>query len=336
MQGAHIEGGAAADLLGDVGSAAPRKRHLRSSVADLVLVLGVAAVTFLSGVRLELHEVFAIWASGYERWQFDELPATLLALAAGLSWFAFRRWSEARAEIERRLEIERRIRDLLGRNRELSRRLIEAQENERRALARELHDELAQTCNAIHIEAACIINTPGSAQNSVLASARRIVSATEALYALVHDMLRRLRPTLLDSLGLVAAIQELCETWESRSGIACRVAASDVPDAVGESVRIALFRIVQEALSNVMRHAHATRVDVVLRRLPGGSPAGRLFLSVHDNGRGIDATAGHDGFGLLGIRERVAALNGEIVLHSAPGRGVRLEIIVPATERGAR
>jgi len=323
MQSVPIEDFATPDAL---GAAAPRKHHLRASVAELALVAGIAVVTFLSGIGLELHEVFAAWASGYERWQLDELPATLLALAAGLSWFAFRRWREAQAEIEQRSEIERQMRALLGRNRELSRRLIEAHENERRALARELHDELAQTCNAIHIEAACIINTPDAASTS----ARRIVSATEALYALVHDMLRRLRPTMLDSLGLVAAIQELCESWEARSGVACHVAASDVSEVGGEAVQIALFRIVQEALSNVVRHADATRVNVVLKRVPGGgSPAGRLFLSIHDNGCGMDTTIANAGLGLVGIRERVAALDGTVVLASAHGRGVRLEVVVP-------
>jgi len=309
-----------------------RSTHLRASAVDLTLVLCATAAVFLAGTQLELHEMFARWVSSYERWQLDELPATLLALAAGLGWFALRRWREGRREIERRLVVERDIRQLLARNRELSQRLIAAQETERQALARELHDELGQRCNAIQVEAACtlrLLRQDDRGLGGVLASTGRIVAATEELYRLVHDMLRRLRPALLDSLGLVAAIQELCESWELRSGVACRFVPCDVPEPLTESVNIAIFRAVQEGLSNVLRHSGATRVDIGLRRQPGGSGAGRLALTIVDNGRGFDATAWREGLGLVGMRERVAALGGDLVIRGAPGRGACLEIVVP-------
>jgi two-component system sensor histidine kinase UhpB len=306
--------------------------HLRASVVDLTLVLCTTAAVFVAGTQLELHETFARWVSSYERWQLDELPATLLTLAAGLFWFALRRWREGQREIERRLVVERNVRQLLARNRELSQWLIAAQEAERQTLARELHDELGQRCNAIQVEAACtlrLLGQDGQALGGALAGTRRIVAATEELYRLVHDMLRRLRPALLDSLGLVAAIQELCERWESRSGVACRFVPCDVPEPLTESVNIAIFRAVQEALSNVLRHSGATRVDIGLCRQPGGSAAGRLVLMIVDNGRGFDATAWREGLGLVGMRERVAALGGDLAIRSAPGRGACLEIVVP-------
>lgn len=311
--------------------------RLRPAIGDLVIVAVVTVAAFVSAAQLELHEVFSSWATEYERWQVDELPATLLVFAAGLSWFGIRRWREAQVEIERRIEIEQRMRELLRRNHELSRRLIEAQEQERRALARELHDELAQTCNAIHVEAACIINSSGVDRDAAITGARRIVDAAEGLYRLVHDMLRRLRPAVLDSVGLAAAIRELCESCESRSGIACRFAPAGVPEGIGEPTSIALYRIVQEALSNVVRHAGATRADVSLRRLPRGrAAAGRLLLTVQDDGRGMDTADAREGLGLAGMRERAAALGGRFALEAAPGRGVRLEVVVPLSPIGPR
>ena len=126
---------------------------MKPVLADLLAVAGFTAATFLGAAQFELHEAFSRWVSGYERWQLDELPLSLLALASGLSWFALRRWRDAVAEIGRRLAAERRIAELATRNRDLARELIVAQESERRALARELHDELDQMCNAIDVEA---------------------------------------------------------------------------------------------------------------------------------------------------------------------------------------
>lgn len=304
---------------------------MKRTPMDLLVVLGIAVATFVGAGQLELHEAFSYWVSKYERWELDELPVTLLALAVGFVWFAFRRWRDACAEIEQRMAAERRVAELAERNRDLARQLIAAQETERRALARELHDELGQMCNAIHVEAAYIANLTEHQQAAAVASAKRIATAVQALYHLMRDMLRRLRPAALDDLGLVAAIEELCEGWAARTGIACRFTAEGVPEAVDDAVAIAVYRIAQEALSNVARHSRASSVQIRLRREASMElAADRLVFTIDDDGRGMDATGPRSGLGLLGMQERAAALGGIFVLDSAPGRGMHLQLAVPA------
>ena len=167
------------------------------------VALGTSIVLVIA-VQLELYETFSRWIARYERYQVDELPLALLALAGGLFWFAFRRWREARAELALLVVADARVAELLRHNRELAQQLISLQENERRALARELHDELGQSCNAIRVEAAYIQRCRGDDRVSIVAAAQRIAETAEALYQLVRSMLRRLRRacTIASKVGL--------------------------------------------------------------------------------------------------------------------------------------
>lgn len=318
-----IRGPSAGDAPGS-----PALFALPSSLWDLVLVAVATGAAFAAAAALDLHELFAGWVSVYEHWQVDELPATLLVLAASLAWFAFRRWREARSEVARRRAVEVQVRELLERNRDLAQRLIQVQEAERRALARELHDELGQTCNGIRVEAAYIMNLAEGDKEAAAASARRIADAAEALYLLVRDMLRRLRPAVLDDLGLLPALQELCESWEERTGIACSFVPQGLAEdfAPDDASAIALYRVVQEGLTNVLRHAAASRVRIALRLAEEGR---RLRLTLEDDGRGMDQARPSEGLGLLGMRERIAGLGGELAIESAPGQGVRLTVALP-------
>jgi len=302
-------------------------------LADLAVVVCVAAVTFFAAAHFELHEAFSGWVLGYERWQLDELLLALLALASGLAWFALRRWRHAVAEIQRRVAAERHIAQLAVRNRDLARELIVAQERERRVLARELHDELGQMCNAIHVEAAYIVNLAGrdEAVRETTAAAKRIVESAKGLFGLVRDMLNRLRPAALDELGLVGALGGLCEGFETRTRIACRFVGDEISHPMDDAAAIALYRTVQEALSNVARHAGATNVEVRLHQEAGEStPDSRLILTIDDDGRGMERSARRSGFGLIGMQERIAALGGALTFDSAPGRGLRLRMTLPA------
>lgn len=305
---------------------------MNRAATDLLAVIGIAAATFAGAVWFDLHEAFSGWAGEYERWQLDELPAALLALVAGIAWFAFRRWRDARAEVELRLLAERRITELLARNSDLTRQLIAAQEDERRALARELHDELGQMCNAIHIETAYIAKLADHEQAAARASAGRIAAAVQELYQLLRGMLRRLRPAALDSLGLVPAVEDLCDAWAARSEIVCRFSADGFPNTVDDAAAIALYRAVQEALSNVARHSSASSVDVRLYGEMLAGPAAathHLVLTIDDDGRGLEHAAPRSGLGLLGMQERAAALGGTFGMDNAPGRGLRLRMAIP-------
>lgn len=297
---------------------------------DLALIAVSVVGFFMFSAYFELSERIANFAQNYERWQVDELPLTLLVLSLCFAWFAFRRTGEALVALTERTRAQEQVNELLAHNRELSQRLILVQENERRALARELHDEVGQNCTAIRAEASFILNSPLTA--SVATSAQRISQAAETLHAMVQDILRRLRPVALDSLGLESALQELCETWEEQTGVDCAFFPSDVPACLHDSTAIAIFRLVQEALTNVTRHAAATQVRITLQPVatPAGAPA-RLALTIQDDGRGMTRNDGpHAGFGIIGMRERVAALQGNIEFFSEPGCGLCIAVELPA------
>lgn len=308
-------------------------RRGRPVLRDLILVACLPVAMFLVASRGEFHERFSRWVAGYERWEADELPLALLALSLGLGWFAWRRWREQRAEALARGRAEQRIAALLGRNRELARSLLTLQEEERRAIARDLHDELGQSCNAIRVDAACILNrgADGTEGAAVSASARAIADTADGLYQAIHRLLRQLRPPALDAAGLVAAIGDLCQGWERRHGIACSVSCGEGLDDLAEPVAITAFRVVQEALTNAARHAQAdwVRVDLTISRTAG---AQRLRVAIRDNGRGLPCGARGGGFGLLGMQERVGALGGDLRIASSPGEGVCIEASLPLAQ----
>ncbi len=292
---------------------------------DLGWVVLVTVAALALSVRFELHEHYARLLARYEHWQLDELPLVLAVLAGSLAWYAFRRRREALAQVRRREQAEIHVNALLAHNRELAQRLIALQESERRALARELHDEFGQRCSAIRAETAWLRRCAVDDREGMLAAARRADNAAQDLYQLVRDLLRRLRPADLDALGLVAALQAQCESWEERSGVSCTFHHAELPASLGEAVDIAIYRTVQEGLTNVMRHARASQVRVRLER---PSPQA-LQLTIQDDGRGMDVNAVSRGLGLLGARERAAAVGGGLEVDSRLGAGVRLTLRVP-------
>ncbi len=295
-----------------------------STRKDLALVLLATLAAFLLAAAVELHEAMSRWTSRWEFWQVDEVPTAVTVLALGLAWFAFRRRAEAAAALRLQGQAQAEALRLLEHNRELARQLIAVQENERRALARELHDELGQSCNAIRVEAAYIQRTSDPQQ--INAAAARAAASAESLYQHVRSLLRQLRPAELDELGLVAALQALCESWEERSGVACIFLHDGALDGLDETTATALYRVAQEGLSNVMRHAQASRVRIGLQR----GASGTLELQVEDDGRGFDVQQHSRGLGLLGAAERAAALGGGLQVHSQPGTGTRLHMSLPA------
>lgn len=292
---------------------------------DLWLIAAAVLAWYALSSALDLHESFVEWIARYERWQLDELPFTAIVLALGLSWYALRRRNELRAELARREAAESRAAALLARNRELAQQLIAVQEAERVALARELHDEMGQHCCAILLETASLRRSAGDDRAAVLGAAARADVAAQSLHLLLRGMLARLRPAQLDALGLTAALQDLCEAWETRSGVACVFHHDGALPTLPDTLNITVYRVLQESLTNVLRHARASSVRVQLRATPG-----QLQLVVQDDGQGMDLAASTcRGLGLLGAAERAAAAGGELQLHSTPGAGVRLVLTLP-------
>lgn len=220
----------------------------------------------------------------------------------------------------------------LEENRRLSQRSMQVQEEERRNLARELHDELGQSLNAIKVDAVSIRDRSEHA-NEVQRSAKAIIEVSGQVYDVVRSLLQRLRPVALDELGLRSAVEYGVEQWQRRHPkIRCTFTAEGELDHLSEQLNITLYRLAQECLTNVAKHAEASAVKVSLKRLPGSRGFPEIEFGFEDNGRGFDPALPRQGLGLVGLRERVEALNGNFDLQSAPGRGVRVRAAIPVRE----
>jgi len=229
-------------------------------------------------------------------------------------------------------EAEHLSQDLLRQNRLLTQRLFSLQESERHHLARELHDELGQWLTAIQAESAAICSSSGAEREpEIYANAQAIGNSATEVQSVIRRILRRLRPSLLDELGLTDSLQELAIQWrQHHPKIVCDLELDGNLGDLPESLNITLYRIVQEALTNIANHAQASHVKVWLRRVPGvASDPEHLLLTVQDDGKGMDPKLPLKGLGMLGMRERVIASGGEFMSHSASGQGVCIEIRLP-------
>ncbi len=214
---------------------------------------------------------------------------------------------------------------LLLQTRTLARRMFDIQEEERRKVSRELHDELGQWLTAIQAEAQAIDSVADNA-STIQARAQAIIQSASAMHEVIHHMVHNLRPSLLDALGLAEALRELEKQWcQPRLGIACDFVLAGDLENLSDDLKITLFRLVQEALNNIASHAQANRVSVQLRRV-AGETADVILLSIEDDGAGFDPAQPTEGTGLLGMRERTIAAGGEFDLVSKPGQGVRINI----------
>jgi glucose-6-phosphate-specific signal transduction histidine kinase len=215
----------------------------------------------------------------------------------------------------------------LEQNRRLTQLIQTRLEEERRAIARELHDELGQCVTAIKTIGAAIANRSKETSSEIHASAQTIVNVAAHIYDVVHGIIRQLRPSALDHLGLREAVEDLVNIWRSRHPeIACDLALRGTIDGLGEAINITVYRLVQECLTNVLRHAEASRTQIEVRR-----DEGVLLVRVSDNGKGLGERAESESerFGLMGMRERVQALGGEFKLESRPGAGLTVAASIP-------
>jgi PAS domain S-box-containing protein len=417
---------------------------------DLVVVGAVTVLTFVLSSLFELNEWIEALTVPHERYQIDELPLTILAMAVALAWFSWRRSRQAVEQVTLRLAAQQALMDseeqyrtlfmenlsgnllatnttgqvklanpmaarLLGfetaselnghrldefyaerdlwethrerllrgdkielpmlqlrnrngvpvqvvaklsarlspareselhvcitditdvtlmqnelagaleENRRLSQRSMQVQEEERRNLARELHDELGQSLNAIKVDAVTIRDN-SAALPEIHRGALSIIEVSSQVYDVVRSLMQRLRPVALDELGLRSAMQYCVEQWQRRhAGVRCTFTADGELDDLDEQTNITLYRLVQECLTNVAKHADATQVGISMTRA-----VHELRFSFGDNGKGFDPSQKRRGLGLVGLRERVEALAGHFELDSAPGRGVHVKAVIPA------
>src|SRR6187551_864226 len=236
---------------------------------DLGIAVVLAVASGVIAAWFNLHESMFSWTRRWEWLQLDEFPVVLLTLALCLMVMNARRLVE--------------LRRLLRENRQLAQQALDAQEDERKHLARELHDELGQYLNAIKLDSQAIpAERPAE---PVIAAAHRIAANADHVYATVGDMIRRLRPVALDELGLAAALEACIDRWRAlKPSLTVRLAIEGDLQGLGEKLDLALYRIVQEALTNCVRHAEASWASVQLRREAGAG----IDVTVEDNGRGMD------------------------------------------------
>jgi signal transduction histidine kinase len=207
----------------------------------------------------------------------------------------------------------------------LSARLMTAQEEERRNVARELHDEVGQALTAVKVELSVTQRRlNGTPQSNALLEAQEI---TDNALQTVRDMSQLLHPAALDDLGLSAAVEWQARTFEVRHAIRVDVEHAGLSQRLPREVEVAAYRIVQEALTNVAKHSSATACRICLARTEA-----ELAISIEDDGAGFDLSDGaaaRRGLGLVGMRERAALLAGEVSLSSERGRGTRVAARLP-------
>lgn len=205
-------------------------------------------------------------------------------------------------------------------NHRLTQQIIHLQEEERKKLARDLHDEIGQYLTAVHIDASAMV----AAKKLSVAreSAQAIAQITRQMMFTIQDLLARLRPRVLDELGLSLALAELIHHWRDRNrSIMVVNNISNHLSQPDESVAVTVYRILQECLTNISKHASASKVTIEVTDTEDG-----LYMLVEDDGKGFDPAVPSRGYGLAGMQERVEGLMGTMNITSAPGQGTRIEV----------
>jgi len=216
----------------------------------------------------------------------------------------------------------------ISRNHKLSQQLITLQEEERKSLARDLHDEFGQCLTAIHTDATVVLRQAEIKYPEIKDSAAAISQLSRHLMDLVSGLLQRLRPGILDELGLEAALHDLVDSWRFRNesvSVDCRI--HDIPTEIAEAAEVTTYRLVQECFTNITRHAKATAVSITVGSEARGANHG-LQISVRDNGQGFDMSS-TEGLGLPGMRERVEGLGGELTIDTQLGVGTKIQAWIP-------
>jgi signal transduction histidine kinase len=263
----------------------------RKAIERLLLMLGISVLLSFLVARLSLHH-----AENLERQAAQHYAAV----------------EQAKRELQ-----------------QLSARLLEIEEEGRRKLSRELHDEIGQTLALLQIEISHAQALPHGQTANLRERLARARELAERTVQTIRNISLLLRPALLDDLGLVPALQFQLEDFLRRSGIAAEFVEESVADHLPDSVKTCVYRVVQEALHNCEKHSGATKVRVSVRQIPE-----RLLFEIEDNGCGFllnehGMPSRTTGLGLLGIRERTAIVGGTLVIDSAPGHGTRIALRIP-------
>ncbi|HVN27206.1 MAG TPA: histidine kinase [Candidatus Binataceae bacterium] len=308
-----------------------------TNTRDLMAVVGI----FFLGLW-----ILVLWYINFALRPIGELHSALEAFGHGESVRARVFGTPELARINRQFnDMADALESAGNENRTLNQRLIDLHDEERRAIARELHDNLAQYLFVIRTDAFAIDRIAESIAGQALGDAARSISDSAAkMESVIREMIRQLRPLVLDELGLQDALRDMVATWRTRNPrIMCNLLL-DLPDAcLSEAIELAVYHVVQESLTNVAKHSAASVASVTIRREGAGDISGnthdqRLEVIVEDNGRGVSFGGSANGMGLVGMRERVETLGGklETVYHADLGWRVTVRLpILPSRDADA-
>jgi PAS domain S-box-containing protein len=263
----------------------------------------------------------------YQAHKTDGTPLWIERQVSPIMWVDELAYLGTYFDITERKQAEQALQSSRVQLRALASRRLAAQEEERRRIAREFHDVVGQNLTALKLDLLWIDRRLTADQSAVHQKIAQMAELSEHMVDTVGEIMTALRPAILDDLGLAAAIEWQVDVFQERTGIAVRVACNeDATRGLGSEQSLALFRILQETLTNVARHAAATMVTVRLSAV-----AGVLHLEVRDNGCGIpdDAIDNPRSLGLLGMRERVLPWDGEVHIQGYPGQGSVVNIRLP-------
>lgn len=295
--------------------------------------LRVIMASVMAALRAIRQGRFDVRLSHDEDGELGELQRTILQMAGTLD---VARHDLEQQVVTRTQELQQAV-DLARRANAEKRRLIvhsnAAVEEERKRIALDLHDHLGAALISVRLEASALLARARFLGDDEMArDAGRIATTAESIYATTRDIVKRLRPEVIDTLGLAGAVEELVRHVEMRQ-TACRVlfhAEAALPDLRGE-LAMPVYRVAQEALNNIVKHSQASQAWVTLSLSPDRQ---QLRMEIKDNGCGFDPQATHTaGIGLIGMRERVAAAGGELRIESSPGQGTTVSVNLPLPGR---
>lgn len=290
-----------------------------AGAAAITLLISVIAIVMSRGIQRPVHALMHATENaartGYGRAEALDGPLEIARLAA-----AFNAMVAQRSESEQHLKA-------------MSERLLLVQEQERMRVARELHDDLGQSLTALKMDVIGLLEKSRHSPDAAPMVAR-ILRTIDSTVTAVQRISSELRPSALDDLGLFAALESEARLFEERTGIECDLSLPDDLPGIDEAVTVAVYRMIQEAMTNVARHSNASRVEIRVRRR-----AAELLLEIRDDGRGIgsDEIAARSAHGVNGIRERAALLGGAALIEGVADRGtiVSVRIPLPAQENEA-
>jgi len=234
------------------------------------------------------------------------------------------------ADLIERKRSETRTQELLKQNRALTQRLFKIQEEERRYISQELHDEFGQLLTAINLHAQAIHRNKDISSKSMKDSALIVAEGTAEIIENIRNMIHHLRPASLDILGLKVTLQELIrQTQSQHNELEIKITFSGNLDNLGEQINIMLYRVIQEAITNVIKHAKAQQLSIRLIETSEPNTNRSVHLSIQDDGIGIDINQVQKGMGLTGMRERILAAGGEINFDLPENKGVLINAYIP-------